>query len=49
MQAHCISGPCHPPQVGGGFGVIVDYKGSLKLKAKVLNGSIKSRTKLLWN
>ena len=42
IQVRCISGPCHPPQVGGGSAVLSILRGELKFKAKVLNGFIRS-------
>ena len=29
IQVHCLSGPCHPPQVGGWFDFIVNSNSSL--------------------
>ena len=33
IQVDCISGPCHPPQVGGGWVLLLIRRVCLKLKA----------------
>jgi hypothetical protein len=32
IQVHCISGPCHPPQVGGWLGFIVIRRVKIQTK-----------------
>jgi hypothetical protein len=39
IQVHCISGPCHPPQVGGGSVVLLIIRGFV-IKAKVLTAGL---------
>jgi hypothetical protein len=42
------SGPCHPPQVGEWFGFIVNSKGLLQFKAKVLTGLINPKLQVAF-